>query len=732
MCSFRSYRSKESPLTHDCLGAAKVEFAETLRRESLNFMFMYFVLTAFVHFALLAVAVVSVRDHQDSTYSKNARRIFAFFVLVMLRGVLSWKSSVCCEGRCHLGRCLFCVNTAIEATIFVATGALRGISEGSAVVANFYTSICLSYMILLVLPLRCSAIVAPLCLLSYVAGTLGPEGSFGLSFLDLGLLIGGMCLNIVSRVVWERSRWETFLTLRERTREAIHEKVLRCQAEFAHEVSNRNVFCGSCKGNDANMDSEYLHSRSGEVADAASESAIAAAKTVPAAPSPPVSLRSAPAVLQSDVKGGVWDNTGPCGQADCLLPDSMVWVEGNALPELVERVLPGQRVLCYDRLGGHLKHAVVVEATRREASAPTEWVRVSLSDGTSMEMTADHFVTPVGPAVGHGRPAGPFGGAACTKAAKELQASVDRLLVLKLVPVEVSEVDVFVEARPRVFLTVQQPERHAIFVAGAVSDKTDEVGCRPMLQPIAVESANRGDHGAVTFDARRTFLQVLDESMHREGNRDVRRRRHPKSAPSVVGASFAGDDVSGTATAALHLDEETHQQENVQHSFASQTRLPQEAGTVADEPWSDVSSNSSCDASFHDSGDDLEVVLVGPRPSCDFDEMSVEAKQTDTDSRATGHPFASTGSCVSLSDLLAVRRAGLASFGGHNHANGSCVMCIFENRAQHFGGRPCFKGALCERCHETHLPFRVAQRQRRKTRRTLRQLVFDHIKIECH
>eukprot|EP00747_Dinoflagellata_sp_TGD_P064925 gnl/TRDRNA2_/TRDRNA2_154121_c0_seq2.p1 gnl/TRDRNA2_/TRDRNA2_154121_c0~~gnl/TRDRNA2_/TRDRNA2_154121_c0_seq2.p1 ORF type:complete len:155 (-),score=17.62 gnl/TRDRNA2_/TRDRNA2_154121_c0_seq2:153-554(-) len=63
-----------------------------------------------------------------------------------------------------------------------------------------------------------------------------------------------------------------------------------------------------------------------------------------------------------------------------------------------------------------------------------------------------------------------------------------------------------------------------------------------------------------------------------------------------------------------------------------------------------------------------------------------------------------------LSHLLSVKASGLPSIGSLDHCKGACKPCVFQSR-YHYPSRdadwskgPCFKGLLCERCHEQHRP----------------------------
>merc|ERR1712151_427250 len=72
---------------------------------------------------------------------------------------------------------------------------------------------------------------------------------------------------------------------------------------------------------------------------------------------------------------------------------------------------------------------------------------------------------------------------------------------------------------------------------------------------------------------------------------------------------------------------------------------------------------------------------------------------------------------VRLSEYLRTRQAGLLSLGTLVHHKGACKPCAFENRRQHLGGSACFKGALCERCHEWHPDERKRKRSEQKQKK---------------
>lgn len=178
--------------------------------------------------------------------------------------------------------------------------------------------------------------------------------------------------------------------------------------------------------------------------------------------------------------------------SDCLPATAHVWVEGKTVPQSVCTLRAGERVLCYDSLTGGLKYAAISNVSSVEREALTKWVTLVLEDGVTLEVTAEHPVfawsDEAGPEVSSGLHKEP---GRCLRAV-DLQAGRDRLMVLKTVAVPVHSVESGVARATgdgcaechthegsrhvpcsacgevpacQVELTVQQPERHSIFVA---------------------------------------------------------------------------------------------------------------------------------------------------------------------------------------------------------------------------------------------------------------------------
>jgi len=162
---------------------------------------------------------------------------------------------------------------------------------------------------------------------------------------------------------------------------------------------------------------------------------------------------------------------------DCLLPDSVAWVEGQPMPQPLSTLISGQKVLCHDNVSKGLKYAEILDVKTESGTA--KWVSVVLEDGTSLQMTANHPVQPL---------TGSHSGAMGAVRAMDLCPGSDYLMVLKTMPVLVQEVEAGeAESEDRVFLTLRQPQRHSLFVASPPRGGGAGV---PTVQTMAVGSAD--------------------------------------------------------------------------------------------------------------------------------------------------------------------------------------------------------------------------------------------------
>jgi len=377
---------------------------------------------------------------------------------------------------------------------------------------------------------------------------------------------------------------------------------------------------------------------------------------------PTPSVRSAPAATRFPtparcVNGTVVEEATPgepCLQGDCLFPDSLVWLEGQAAPKALKEVIAGQKILCYDRLGGHLKHAPILQI--HTDTGDVEWTKLTLEDGTQLELTADHPVRPAENRGGDQQPQGPF---ACTDAcvkAGSLRPGEDRLLVLKVVPVLVKKVETRPVDSPHVFVSILHPERHAVFVAAAGG----KAGA--FSQPIAVESSNAhalASMEALSANIRNTFIHVPSQKQLKVKS---------ASAPPSLHGEVEVANLPGTP-----MGSPTDRYQNTDPSSCD--------------------SHSTCNSAISN-GENL-VVLGGPM-------VPEWAFAGDLRTHIVGASSGSLRQHASLLDYRGVQASGLASIGSLKHSEDQCNCCLFENRRQHFGFKPCYKGVMCERCHEDH------------------------------
>mmetsp|Transcript_77216 Transcript_77216/g.203249 ORF Transcript_77216/g.203249 Transcript_77216/m.203249 type:complete len:723 (+) Transcript_77216:58-2226(+) len=589
----------------------------------------------------------------------------------------------------------------LDATIFTIAAELSvgsHMSQSGVVFAQFITNILLAYMVLFVFPVKRSLLVTPLCFVAYSCETLRNSGclsddcdraNFANVIFGIFLMGSGLTLNIVTKMVMEHARWKLYVMIEESKREVLTEKVLRCQAEFKISPMPRGVSADNCvtdlergihvlnptgkttqgivvrrvrpliksKSTDA---VPALDSGDGWPAAAVGVSAdVSASRKIQDFPvtdwqkdlakkqiqAEDFGAQSAPSVCMMPIPEGKINakTEGTCVDGDCLPPDALVWIEGEAKPRALGEVIPGQKILCYDRLGGHMKHAVVREISQE--SGVNDWTEVQLEDGTVLNMTADHPVRPTSDVSGEG----PFKGARAAIGAASLQPGVDHLFVLKVVPVAVKQVTTKSVDSSRVYVTVQQPERHSLFVANKGGPPGTTAG-------IAVESSDAYRRDALNLPVRNTFLHFPDDSS------DV--QAHPASAPaSLHGRSLAGSSVHGISLPGTMTDNDS----------------------IGESPYSPTISMASMA-----SDRDALVVLGGPlAPDWDSDVV-IGAKPVGL------------ASMMSLKDFRGIKASGWRSIGSVGHSADECNACLFENRRQHFDFKPCYKGVLCERCHEDH------------------------------
>jgi hypothetical protein len=501
----------------------------------------------------------------------------------------------------------------------------------------------LLYFILFVLSAKQSCVVGALGPLVYcVVATVGttkliPNLSVGeLGFqVDIFVMLMSVAFMVLAKVLIDGSKLKLFEVLETQRGQIVTEKVLRCEAEFAKEVVL------STAGEQGAASRKYCKweqwdSRFDEQLLALSEA------------------ESAPAILDALVPKT--EDSCIQGSGDCLPSHAMVWAEGTKLPQPLRSLAPGERILCYDILSKNLTYATI---ERLEESTNTEWVKLSMEDGSMLEVTTDHPVSVQAEG-------GAIFNQSCMRAG-ELKAGRDRLLMLKMVWVPVADVS-HVSSGPSkdagpadglpsaeipnsssITISVEQRERHEIFVT--TGDKNGKPG-----PPIAVGSSDRSMDFFGSWRKKNTFVHF-----HTGGNPVLKR--------SNSDPGFAG---SGSLS------------------------LPQ---TVPPPPLSstaDASTTESCCTStiskLSDSGDCF--VKIGRAPYND--------------------PISNVASLSAYSQL---QSKGIPSFGSDHPSHMCRSPCSFQFAGLVNSGRHCCTaGALCEYCHDPGHQAHMSSKLRKLSR----------------
>eukprot|EP00747_Dinoflagellata_sp_TGD_P154617 gnl/TRDRNA2_/TRDRNA2_177512_c0_seq1.p1 gnl/TRDRNA2_/TRDRNA2_177512_c0~~gnl/TRDRNA2_/TRDRNA2_177512_c0_seq1.p1 ORF type:complete len:853 (-),score=116.01 gnl/TRDRNA2_/TRDRNA2_177512_c0_seq1:596-3154(-) len=557
--------------------------------------------------------------------------------------------------------------TLFDTMIFGGHAAIVGFlgSGGTVILSSFFVNNMLSYMLIFVFSFRRAMVVAPVSYVAYVGGTLAAYSNHGdwLEHAVIGLagLFVSLCLNLAAKRRTEYSKWQTFVMIEEKADEALQEKILRCQAEFLMETN-----CHGLKHKSAEKDTQSSYWIESDAQQKPSCEAPFSAVVPAATANPshfPGSPRSAPGSihLEGYRKCDATASQTMCcpGGGDCLPLTSRAWVAGDAMPRFVGDLKPGERVLCFDRLGKNMKHATILDVKINSGS--TAWTEVALADGTCIEVTSNHPMQPV-----RNEHLGPFanGGPAQPVQAADLRPGEDSLLVLKVVPVPVQSISSRQDIGDRVSLTIQQPERHSMFIASTQDEGT-------AVSTVAVESANAFANGA-WLGEQSTFLEVTDSpSVERLGSWE----RPPHSSPP-----------------SLHYKEEELPRPKREPSLPQAKECIVENSDFpagVDEPSYD---NDESLASFKSSGSasvsvgDIEVVVMRPNEPKSLSPSEVVC---DDGARAVG-----------LGEILKIWATGHRSAGSSEHAIGACRPCVHQNKFYFHNTKMCSNGALCNFCHD--------------------------------
>eukprot|EP00931_Biecheleriopsis_adriatica_P076979 TRINITY_DN50626_c0_g1_i1.p1 TRINITY_DN50626_c0_g1~~TRINITY_DN50626_c0_g1_i1.p1 ORF type:complete len:619 (-),score=98.83 TRINITY_DN50626_c0_g1_i1:92-1948(-) len=222
-----------------------------------------------------------------------------------------------------------------------------------------------SYMVLLVVPARTCFLVSPLLVLLYVVPVVAVGGDMGDYHKDAVYLVLLLILFIIAKHVSDRLRKQLCVMLQKERRALITEKIKRCRVELEVE---------SLLQHKEHTDSQECMTL---------PSVVSSSHCQPTVVSSPAGLLSAVIAQRS--------NPIPCSADDCIPADYHVQVEGNAAPQQLRDVKPGQKVLCMDSLLCQPRYVEVQEIVE-SSSEGAEWTDISLSDGTCMTLTGDHTV----------------------------------------------------------------------------------------------------------------------------------------------------------------------------------------------------------------------------------------------------------------------------------------------------------------------------------------------------
>ena len=273
----------------------------------------------------------------------------------------------------------------------------------------------------------------------------------------------------------------------------IDEKVKRCAAEFAVSAAQETKV-------PADGESSYLY-----------QPGAGHAPCWHSPPSIPETAHSAPA---NPDRLALLQGTPRC---DCLPMDAKVYLEGRPSAVSASQLQVGDRLLCYDHLAGSIRFVDVNDCGM--VSGDCEWSHITMADGTSLSVTAEHPVRVVGEVDRDGRGAFGLGGGQVVHAG-QLRPEKDMLKILRLgaVPIQTMQVQSSAEARVRVNL--HQSWRHSLFCSQ---------GSGAEMTAVAVESSDALEgRQESNLEVHNTFIAGFS------GYRDIVVPQKPLSAPGAV------------------------------------------------------------------------------------------------------------------------------------------------------------------------------------------------------
>lgn len=509
----------------------------------------------------------------------------------------------------------------------------------------------ISYMLMFVLPFSRAACVVPPCFAAYVSCLVYARWTnytqFGekleqdvkhLTVEEILFLSGIVAVNIVSKFIMDSSDSELWYALKDSQGTVLHEKILRCKAEYASECLKTGATTFEKDAIPSSFCASSVHS-------------------------PHMSAFSAPPILESLIlkthnEDPLASQCSPLCGGDCLQADDVVWTNESPHPIPVKQLAQGQHVLCYDHLSKHLKHAEVLNVAMHADSA--QWATITLADGASLRVTADHpFLTEL-----HGKHA------ICMSQAPvracELEPHISKVLVMKLVPVDVQSVKLDplddLGEQARIAIDIQQPTRHSVMVASRD---------QPSLESAVAVGASNLDFPVEEYfmEDQKTFLNIFT-------NKPSLRRTN--SSPGCL------ESVPREVTVA-----------------ASVVKSGSGTGNSRSTP-------STLSSEVTSAGADDCTIRIGTRLRPDLGVADINcAVQTVPGPDGQGH--------VGLQDYLHLRRMGLPSVGSFLHCERTCTAaCWFENQRQHGRSKQCSLGMYCARCHFDHEFLKRGRRSRRR------------------
>jgi len=487
---FRTLRKMHSLVTTTEAATADNGFASKMANTRRKFEILYCLVevSTFIPFAMAYLRGNFETNGRQQIYLTTYTSSLSAVMLRMYR----------CAGQ-QAFECTDGVSLLLDVLNFTVYAASSGYLQGEpGALPSLMMKSFLFYRILLVLRLHHAIFLALCCLAGFGAG-LAAAGPPWQAQMALPLAASILCLG--AKRILENTQSEAFSLQQETAETLLQERLLRCKAEFELEAgtsSERNKLLeaeASC-GHALNQPVKY-----GKTVE---ETSVAGSSE---------SRHTAPPVLLSTKA----DTDRVRCDPDCLPTGTLVWVEGHQLPQPVERLTAGQRILCFDRLIGNMKYAELLD--REEANTPTEWVQVTLADGSKLQVTSDHPLRPEGNA----QPRPP-------KPASSLEVG-ESLKVLTMTTVPVASVMTSEMEASRISLTVQQPERHSIFAAAP--------GQGSSIHALAVESANAFDSTTYHIRSHNTFITAAAMETYEMSHGEA-----PRSAPPSLAGEPSSSDVT--------------------------------------------------------------------------------------------------------------------------------------------------------------------------------------------